>query len=881
MSKEFSEVDIFQVSIEEDLTDDEEDEGLNNKGSNDNADRDLEKKELDDDEDRAQRKSYATLAPTGTTEQEQRKSKQKQQVQDRKKRIAKLGQRAASLKFSAADFVALSPDKLKQHYKMGKLKHRGGSTKTPEAIRSSMSRSVSHNHRSDQQLYNSSTHSSGSLYRPNHANVHECTHRETGIQRAVKVEKKVPRWMSSQSQNSLVQEFQILQHLDHPSLLRAYELFEGKDHYYMIEDYCEGGDLCDELDTGGCLEERDAALLMHQLLSVLSYCHANHVVHANIKPEHILLEQDKDLNHIRLTDFSCAVILEDTDVLTKTHSSEDADDDDDDNDNDIDNDTETLESFYDDESYSQRKTLQEKQKSTIMPLRKGTPEFWSPEVVLRGSTSPKRDVWACGVLCYLILSNQFPFEGDTDTREDICEKIIRGEFSFGGRGRINTNDSVLRSNSGSMDSSRKNNGNNNFNMYVEFLEDDDIESMHSFGNSFDWSTVSEGAKDFIQQLLIYEEADRPTARQALQHPWLKEMMEESHTRPSHRFSNSSAMKTPSGSQFVNSLATMAAWDNVAKFDSKDKLKQATLTFLAAQMVLTEERKAIDHVFRALDTEKDGRLSRAEVSKGYTECFHRELTETELDDLFSRVDFNDTGFIEYSEFVVAAMNEKDLFHSQKIQHAFSVFDKDGSGFISKEDLKATLAQFKRGDDDDERNKISTKDKRRRGLSEDDIDESAVDKIIRQADVSGDGQISFDEFKALLFKTTDEEPEATSTTGIFRAPIGKEESGMSIGSAISSAGLSMLKFTTNDFVAHRSGDLGTFYEIEDYIDEGSFGKVFVCRHKATDAERALKVVEKSRWKKTENHKVLNEFQILKMMAHPNIIKFFDLFEDTTHY
>ena len=871
MSKEFREVDICRLSIQEDLTGDEDDAADIGKGSHNTADGNLEKKKLDDDKDREKGKSAPTI------EQEQRKSNHKEQLQDRKKRIAKLGQRAASLKFSAADFVALSPDKLKQHYKMWKLKHRGGSNKTPEVIRSSMSRSVSHNHQSNQHRYNSSTHSSGSLYRPTHANVHECTHRETGIQRAVKVEKKVPRWMRNQSQNSLVQEFQILRHLDHPSLLRAYELFEGKDHYYMIEDYCEGGDLCDELDTGGCLEEQDAALLMYQLLGVLSYCHANHVVHANIKPEHILLEHGKDLNQIRLTDFSCAVILESTDVLTKTHCSDDTNDEDYNS-----SDTETAESFHDNESSSQKKKTEEKQKNKILPERKGTPEFWAPEVVLRGSTSPKRDVWACGVLCYLILSNRFPFEGDTYTQEDICEKIIRGEFSFGSRGRSNTNDGVLRSSSGIMGNSDQINDNNNFNMYVEFLEDDDIDSMNSFGDSFDWSTVSEDAKDFIQQLLIYEEADRPSARQALQHPWLKEMMGEPQTRPSHRFSNSSAMKTPSGSQFVNSLATMAAWDNVGKFNSKNKLKQATLTFLAAQMVLKEERKAIDHVFRALDTEKDGRLSRAEVKKGYAKCFHRELADAELDDLFSRVDFNNTGFIEYSEFVVAAMNEKDLFHSQKIQHAFSVFDKDGSGFISKEDLKATLAHFKRGDDDDEQNKSSSKDKHRRGLSEDDIDDSAIDKIIRQADMSGDGQISFDEFKALLFKTTDDEPLATSTTGVSRAPIGKEESGMlSIGSAVSSANLSMLKFTTNDFVAQRPGELATFYDIADYIDEGSFGKVFVCRHKATDAERALKVLEKSRWKKNENNKVLNEFQILKMMAHPNIIKFFDLFQDSTHY
>ena len=726
MSKEFSELDIQQLAIEEDLTDDES-EGNHTANSTHTHNNENENEEdvepdsghVNSTTSTGDTPKTANTTPTKkhdtTTSSTPLTKKQQQQLQDRKRRIKKLGQRAASLKFRAADFVALSPDKLKQHYKIGTLKHRGGSHKTPEALRSSFSRSVSygigpHHHGgggaggAGGMTANSSAHSSGSYYyqQHSHANVHECLHRDTGIKRAVKVEKKVPRWMNASSsssssggRNRVVQEFQILQTLDHPSLLRAYELFEGQDHYYMILDLCEGGDLCQELDAWGGLAEPDAARLMRQLLSVLRYCHANRIVHANIKPEHILLEHDKDLDHIRLTDFSCAVLLdddEDDDDKDKEEEENDNDNDDDSDDDNItgtksfggdtddDDDDENDDNDNDDsESSSLQQPKQQTQKRKIMPERKGTPEFWAPEVVLQGSTSPKRDVWACGVLCYLILSNTFPFRGDT--REDICEKIIRGEFSFcdgdsndddddepctgsGGNSRANSNDAddsnrnLLRHHH--IHHHKENDDDSigivNFgstSFYADYLEDDDVEDDHD--KSFDWSSVSEDAKDFIRQLLTYDEKARPTARQALQHPWIAHtttQQDPHEQRPSARFSNdASAAKTPSGSQFVNSLATMAAWNNVAKFNAQSKLKQATLTFIAAQMVLKEERKAIDHVFRALDTKQDGKLSRSEVSKGYQECFHRELTETELDDLFERVDLNKTGYIEYRYVII--------------------------------------------------------------------------------------------------------------------------------------------------------------------------------------------------------------------------------------
>ena len=95
-------------------------------------------------------------------------------------------------------------------------------------------------------------------------------------------------------------------------------------------------------------------------------------------------------------------------------------------------------------------------------------------------------------------------------------------------------------------------------------------------------------------------------------------------------------------------------------------------------------------------------------------------------MFDSVDIDKSGFIDYSEFVVAAMNEKNLLTDEKLQSAFKMFDKDGSGFISAEEIKEILGFGKT------------------------LGEEGVNDIIKQVDANGDGQISFEEFAAMMRK-----------------------------------------------------------------------------------------------------------------------------------
>ena len=171
---------------------------------------------------------------------------------------------------------------------------------------------------------------------------------------------------------------------------------------------------------------------------------------------------------------------------------------------------------------------------------------------------------------------------------------------------------------------------------------------------------------------------------------------------------------------------MSALSNLGKFNATSKLKQATFAFIASQLLSKQERENIDKVFRAMDTNGDGKLDKKEIQSGYLEFFGKVMSDEEVDDMFSKVDVDDSGAIDYSEFVVASMNEKNLLSNNKLQSAFKMFDKDGGGSISTEEIRQVLSFGQN------------------------LEESVVNEIIKQVDANGDGEISFDEFAEMMLK-----------------------------------------------------------------------------------------------------------------------------------
>lgn len=221
-----------------------------------------------------------------------------------------------------------------------------------------------------------------------------------------------------------------------------------------------------------------------------------------------------------------------------------------------------------------------------------------------------------------------------------------------------------------------------------------------------WATISDNAKDFISKLLTYKPEDRPTADSALRHPWITEL---SHIK-------------------IDETMAINALDNLKGFHCEKTLKQATYAFIASQLLSKQEKDNLARVFKAFDKNGDGRLSIEEVKEGYLEHYGRIISDEEVEKMFAAVDTDGSGFIDYSEFVVAAMNEQQLTTNDKLQAAFKMFDKDGSGIITADEIKEVL-QF------GGTNQLNT---------------AAINAIIKQVDENGDGEISFEEFVAMMKK-----------------------------------------------------------------------------------------------------------------------------------
>ena len=107
------------------------------------------------------------------------------------------------------------------------------------------------------------------------------------------------------------------------------------------------------------------------------------------------------------------------------------------------------------------------------------------------------------------------------------------------------------------------------------------------------------------------------------------------------------------------------------------------------MLTKQERDNLARVFRTFDKNGDGKLDMDEVKTGYIDHYGKILSDEDVEKMFNAVDTDRSGYIDYSEFVVAAMNERQLTSNDKLQAAFKMFDKDGSGIISADEIRDVL------------------------------------------------------------------------------------------------------------------------------------------------------------------------------------------------
>lgn len=425
--------------------------------------------------------------------------------------------------------------------------------------------------------------------------VRKAIHKSTSIVRAIKIiykENSAP-----QELKRITNEVEILKKLDHPNIIKVYEFFHDTKHFYIVTELCTGLELFDRIIKSHHFSEKKAAETLRQILSAIVYCHSHNIVHRDLKPENILYESNKQDAVLKIIDFGTSRTFD---------------------------------------------------PSKKMAQRLGTPYYIAPEV-LEKNYNNKCDVWSCGVILYILLSGQPPFNGRDDV--EIMEKVSKGSFSMSG---------------------------------VEF------------------EAISKEAKKLISKLLQQDKDKRITALEAINDPWFDLVL---------------------GTQ-EQDIDTKTL-SNLKNFNSKSKLQQAVYYFIVNNMATKEEKNDQIKTFKALDLNGDGQLTKEEINEGFAKK-KLQFSEDELQCLFDKLDSNQSGAIDYTEFVVASIDREKLLTRNRIEACFRLFDKDKSGTISKQELNIMFGG---------NNKIE--------------DGVWVD-LIREVDINGDGEIEFSEFKDMLIK-----------------------------------------------------------------------------------------------------------------------------------
>jgi len=222
-------------------------------------------------------------------------------------------------------------------------------------------------------------------------------------------------------------------------------------------------------------------------------------------------------------------------------------------------------------------------------------------------------------------------------------------------------------------------------------------------NPVDWKNISQDAKDLICFLLKMNPRDRYTAEQALNHVWIKNKAPK-------------AANVSLQSNFV---------DNLRGFRSQNKLKKAALHIIAGQLH-EDQIKALRETFMSLDGNGDGFLTSAELKEGLSKAGLKEIPP-DLQQILQDVDSDGSGVIDYTEFLAATLDKRAYMQEDVCWAAFRVFDRNGDGRISREELKQVLLS---------------------GDVEDAVGRKTIQDLLADVDSDGDGHINFEEFMKMM-------------------------------------------------------------------------------------------------------------------------------------
>lgn len=178
------------------------------------------------------------------------------------------------------------------------------------------------------------------------------THKPTNRDFAVKVIDRTSSAITEEDDQLIEQEVKIVSSLRHPNIIRLVEYMTSTNFYYIVLEYCPGGELFDEIAKRSCYSEVDARDIIRIVCDAICYCHSNGIVHRDLKPENLLLSSsDPSLAEIKISDFGMSAMASDSSLVEFC----------------------------------------------------GTPEYMAPELINRQPYGAAVDMWAIGVITYCLL----------------------------------------------------------------------------------------------------------------------------------------------------------------------------------------------------------------------------------------------------------------------------------------------------------------------------------------------------------------------------------------------------------------------------------------------------------------------------------------------
>ncbi|XP_051032922.1 serine/threonine-protein kinase DCLK1 isoform X1 [Phodopus roborovskii] len=250
----------------------------------------------------------------------------------------------------------------------------------------------------------------------NFAVVKECIERSTAREYALKIIKK----SKCRGKEHMIQnEVSILRRVKHPNIVLLIEEMDVPTELYLVMELVKGGDLFDAITSTSKYTERDASGMLYNLASAIKYLHSLNIVHRDIKPENLLVYEHQDgSKSLKLGDFGLATIVDGP--------------------------------LY-----------------TVC----GTPTYVAPEIIAETGYGLKVDIWAAGVITYILLCGFPPFRGSGDDQEVLFDQILMGQVDF---------------------------------------------------PPPYWDNVSDSAKELINMMLLVNVDQRFSALQVLEHPWVND-----------------------------------------------------------------------------------------------------------------------------------------------------------------------------------------------------------------------------------------------------------------------------------------------------------------------------------------------------------------------